>query len=59
MTTEQEQIAELTAKVQQQAETINYLTKKLFGTKSEPVDPNQQTDQVPSTKKRQKNSKQP
>jgi len=41
MTSEQEQIAMLTKKVQEQAEIIDYLTQKLFGKKSEQVDPNQ------------------
>ncbi|MCT4488964.1 transposase, partial [Levilactobacillus parabrevis] len=41
MTAEQEQIAMLTAKVKEQAEIIDYLTRKMFGQKSEQVDPNQ------------------
>ena len=39
--TPEEQISVLTKKVQEQAEIIDYLTKKLFGQKSEKVDPNQ------------------
>jgi len=78
MTSEQEQIAMLTQKVKEQAEIIDYLTRKLFGKKAEQIDPNQlslldeddgvftepeqtgkenQTDQVQSTKKRQKTRK--
>ena len=41
MTPEQEQIAKLTQKVEEQAEIIDYLTKKLYGKKSEQVDANQ------------------
>ncbi|WP_191988129.1 transposase, partial [Levilactobacillus enshiensis] len=41
MTSEQEQIAMLTQKVKEQAEIIDYLTRKLFGKKAEQVDPDQ------------------
>ena len=37
----EEQVEALTKKVQEQAEIIDYLTKKLYGQKSEKVDPNQ------------------
>lgn len=41
MTPEQEQIAMLTQKVKEQAEIIDYLTRKLFGKKAEQIDPDQ------------------
>ncbi|MCQ3820798.1 IS66 family transposase, partial [Staphylococcus xylosus] len=41
MMTLEEQVEALTKKVQEQAEIIDYLTKKLYGQKSEKVDPNQ------------------